>query len=156
MVSATGVSGVRYRRQIELSTSLSVNEKVEALKGLQRMLAQVASGEISDFRMIIRGQQRTTHSDSETLSGRAKELRGKGFYLFPSVITRTAANPPTCGTSSLKTPKKENRTLPHTPWTCAEFKFSLPGRRGVLCLIRFAECRQGTPERFAVRGVRGR
>jgi len=49
------------------------------------MLAQVASGEISDFRMIIRGQQRTTHSDSETLSGRAKELRGKGFYLFPSV-----------------------------------------------------------------------
>lgn len=32
--------------------------------------------------MIIRGQQRTTHSDSEQLSGRAKELKDKGFYFL--------------------------------------------------------------------------
>jgi site-specific DNA-methyltransferase (adenine-specific) len=32
--------------------------------------------------MIIRGQQRTTHSDSEKVSGRAKELRDKGFYFL--------------------------------------------------------------------------
>jgi site-specific DNA-methyltransferase (adenine-specific) len=32
--------------------------------------------------MVIRGQQRTTHSDSEKVSGRAKELRDKGFYLL--------------------------------------------------------------------------
>ena len=46
------------------------------------MLADVAAGKASDFRMIIRGQQRATHSDSEKISGRAKELRDKGFYFL--------------------------------------------------------------------------
>ncbi len=32
--------------------------------------------------MIIRGQQRTTHSESVNVSGRAKELRDKGFYFL--------------------------------------------------------------------------
>ena len=32
--------------------------------------------------MIIRGQQRSTHSDSERVSGRARELREKGFYFL--------------------------------------------------------------------------
>ncbi|MEW6669659.1 MAG: site-specific DNA-methyltransferase [Thermodesulfobacteriota bacterium] len=82
VVSATGVSGVRYKRQIELSTALNDNEKSEAFKALDKMLADVAVGCISDFRMIIRGQQRATHSDSERVSGRAKELRDKGFYFL--------------------------------------------------------------------------
>lgn len=82
VVSATGVSGVRYKRQIELSTALSAAEKQAAFAALQKMLAGVAAGRVTDFRMIIRGQQRTTHSDSERLSGRAKELRDKGFYFL--------------------------------------------------------------------------
>ncbi|MCW5572484.1 MAG: site-specific DNA-methyltransferase [Steroidobacteraceae bacterium] len=82
VVSATGVSGVRYKRQIELSTALSSREKQEAFAALERMLADVAGGRVSDFRMIIRGQQRATHSDSEKVSGRAKELRDKGFYFL--------------------------------------------------------------------------
>jgi DNA modification methylase len=82
VVSATGVSGVRYRRQIELSTSLSEAEKRDGLKALQQLLNAVSQGEIADFRMIIRGQQRTTHSDSEKVSGRAKELKEKGFYFL--------------------------------------------------------------------------
>ncbi len=82
VVSATGVSGVRYKRQIELSTALTDTEKKNALWSLDAMLADVAAGQLSDFRMIIRGQQRTTHSDSEKLSGRAKELREKGFYFL--------------------------------------------------------------------------
>ena len=82
VVSATGVSGVRYKRQIELSTDLTEEEKKHAFHSLQKMLDRVAGGEIADFRMIIRGQQRTTHSDSEKLSGRAKELRDKGFYFL--------------------------------------------------------------------------
>ena len=32
--------------------------------------------------MIIRKQQRATHSDSEKVSGRAKELNDKGFYFL--------------------------------------------------------------------------
>ena len=82
VVSGTGVSGVRYKRQIELSTALDADEKRNALKALNQMLAEVIAGNISDFRMIIRGQQRATHSDSERVSGRAKELRDKGFYIL--------------------------------------------------------------------------
>lgn len=82
VVSATGVSGVRYKRQIELSTSLTEKEKEAAFKALNQALADVAAGRISDFRMIIRGQQRATHSDNENVSGRAKELRDRGFYIL--------------------------------------------------------------------------
>lgn len=82
IVSATGVSGVRYKRQIELSTALSEDEKAAAQDALEDMLNNVRNSEIADFRMIIRGQQRTTHSNSEKLSGRAKELRDKGFYFL--------------------------------------------------------------------------
>lgn len=82
VISATGVSGVRYKRQIELSTALSESERAEAIKALDGALADVTAGRISDFRMIIRGQQRTTHSDSRKVSGRAKELNDKGFYVL--------------------------------------------------------------------------
>lgn len=82
VVSATGVSGVRYRRQIELSTALSEQEKQNALEALDGILDQVRRGELADFRMVIRGQQRTTHSDSAKVSGRAKELAQKGFYFL--------------------------------------------------------------------------
>lgn len=82
VVSATGVSGVRYKRQIELSTSLSQEEKDNALSQLEIVLERIKKGELSDFRMIIRNEQRTTHSDSTRVSGRAKELKEKGFYFL--------------------------------------------------------------------------
>lgn len=82
VVSATGVSGIRYKRQIELSTSLSDEEKKNASEELEQVLNRIRRGEISDFRMVIRNEQRTTHSDSTKLSGRAKELKDKGFYFL--------------------------------------------------------------------------
>lgn len=82
VISATGVSGVRYKRQIELSTSLNDEEKKNAFEALNNVLERIRNNEIADFRMIIRGQQRTTHSDSEKVSGRAKELAQKGFYFL--------------------------------------------------------------------------
>lgn len=82
IVSATGVSGVRYKRQIELSTSLTEQEKATALTALNEKLGKIELGEIADFRMVIRKQQRATHSDSEKVSGRARELRDKGFYFL--------------------------------------------------------------------------
>lgn len=82
VVTATGVTGVRYKRQIELSTELTDAEKKNALAALDDMLDRVRKGEISDFRMIIRGQQRTTHSNSIRVSGRARELQKKGFYFL--------------------------------------------------------------------------
>ncbi len=74
VVTATGVSGVRYRRQIQRSTALSPTE---------RMAALVAAGELFDFRMVIRGEQRVTHSASTAVSGRANELARDGFYILP-------------------------------------------------------------------------
>lgn len=82
VVSATGVSGVRYRRQIELSTALTSDERSNALAELNAILSAVQEGRLADFRMIIRGQQRATHSDSERVSGRARELQDKGFYFL--------------------------------------------------------------------------
>lgn len=82
VVSATGVSGVRYRRQIELSTVLNEVEKQAAFRALDSLLDEVRLGKLADFRMIIRGQQRATHSDSEQVSGRARELAERGFYFL--------------------------------------------------------------------------
>lgn len=82
VVSATGVSGVRYKRKIELSTELSDAEKANAYKALEGMLHLVEIGEVPDFRMVIRGTTRTTHGNSTKLSGRAKELADKGFYFL--------------------------------------------------------------------------
>jgi DNA modification methylase len=82
VISATGVSGVRYKRQIELSTALTPSEKKAAFMALEKILTDVAEGKLSDFRMVIRSQQRTTHSDSVKVSGRAKELIDKGFYFL--------------------------------------------------------------------------
>ena len=82
VVSASGVCGVRYKRQIELTTELTEPEKIKALRALDTMLKSVERGETADFRMIIRGSQRTTHSDSERVSGRAKELRDNGYYFL--------------------------------------------------------------------------
>jgi DNA modification methylase len=82
VVSATGVRGVRYRRQIQLSTSLTEPEKRAAFEALDEVLRSITRGEISDFRMVIREQQRTTHSESTRVSGRAKELQDRGFYFL--------------------------------------------------------------------------
>ncbi len=82
VVSATGVRGVRYQRQIELSTALSDAEKAAAMRSLEEMLKRLRDGTLADFRMIIRGQQRTTHSDSAAVSGRARELKEKGFFFL--------------------------------------------------------------------------
>lgn len=82
LVSATGVSGVKYRRQIELTTAMNEQEKKNALAGLESILAELQGGTVSDFRMIIRGVQRATHSDSEKVSGRARELKERGFYFL--------------------------------------------------------------------------
>lgn len=82
IVSATGVTGVRYERQIELSTDLTDIEKANARRALNAVLDEMRTGKLGDFRMVIRGQQRTTHSNSVKVSGRAKEMQSKGFYFL--------------------------------------------------------------------------
>lgn len=83
VVSATGVTGVRYKRKIELSTELTVEQRRNALSALDNVLERIKKGEISDFRMVIKGaNQRVTNGNTTNLSGRAKELEEKGFYFL--------------------------------------------------------------------------
>ena len=81
-ISATGVNGVKYREYILNSESLNEKEKENAIKALDGVLNKVRNGELVDFRMTIRGQQRTYHSESTKVSGRAKELKDKRDFLL--------------------------------------------------------------------------
>ncbi len=83
IVTPTGVSGAKYTQQILRSKELSKEEKQNALAALDEALRKVEKGEMPDFRMIIRGTQRSTHSDSPEYSGRADELRKRGFCILP-------------------------------------------------------------------------
>lgn len=80
--SSTGVSGKKYRKLIRESTELTDQEKVNAEKALDDTLAEIRVGLVNDFRMTIRGSQRAWHSDNEKISGRAKELVNKGYYVM--------------------------------------------------------------------------
>jgi len=82
MISVTGVSGKKYFEQIKTSTHLSETEKKNALLILEETIEEMRRGEVIDFRMTIRGQQRTFHSDNKAVSGRAKELDAKGFFIL--------------------------------------------------------------------------
>jgi DNA modification methylase len=83
VVSATGVSGVRYRRKIELSTELTNEQRENAFNALDHVIERIRKGELSDFRMVIKGaNQRVTNGNTANLSGRAKELQEKGFYFL--------------------------------------------------------------------------
>ena len=82
IVSATGVTGKKYRTQIETSNHLSQEEKKAALCALNTAIDEMRSGDIVDFRMTIRGVQRTYHSESGKISGRAKELQKRGFFIL--------------------------------------------------------------------------
>lgn len=82
LVSITGTSGIRYREQIRTSGHLTADEKNNAIAALDGALNRMADGKIVDFRMTIRGQQRTSHGTSKRLSGRAKELDARGFYIM--------------------------------------------------------------------------
>lgn len=82
VTTATGVSGVKYRRQIQQS-DLSPEEKANATAALDEVLCRVGAGEMPDFRMLVRGVQRSTHGDDTDFSGRAGELESKGYCILP-------------------------------------------------------------------------
>lgn len=80
VVSATGV---RYKRKIELSTELTDEQRKNAYQSLEETLERIKRGELSDFRMVIKGaNQRVTNGNTTNLSGRAKELQENGFYFL--------------------------------------------------------------------------
>ena len=79
--SGTTPTGTKYRSMIQTSTALSMVEKQNALVALDNALADLRSGRISDFRIIIRGQ-RVCHGDRPSKSGRSRELTDRGFFVI--------------------------------------------------------------------------
>ena len=84
VASSSSSKGDKYKRQIELSTELSKSEKTRAIVALDDVLDQFHSRKLYDFRMIIRGEQRVTHSESGSISGRVHDLRNDGYYFIKS------------------------------------------------------------------------
>ena len=81
-VTATGVSGKKYYEVIRLTDTLTDTEKRNAKRALDDAVQEVRDGEITDFRMTIRGTQRSYHGDKTRMSGRASELESRGFFII--------------------------------------------------------------------------
>lgn len=80
--SATGVSGKKYFDFIEMTDTLTHEEKINAKNALDETIKQMKEGEVTDFRMTIRGMQRTYHGEKGSMSGRAKEIQDKGYFIM--------------------------------------------------------------------------
>lgn len=81
-ISATGVSGKKYYEFIRTTDSLTSEEKRNARAALDNALQEIREGKITDFRMTIRGAQRTYHGDKAKISGRAHELDSRGYFIL--------------------------------------------------------------------------
>lgn len=78
-VTATGISYNSYADQIASSVDLRGDEKNTALRELESIFEEIKCGDLNDFRMVLRGTHRTTHSDA---SSRAILLKNDGFYFL--------------------------------------------------------------------------
>ena len=72
-----GKTGGGYRKKIENSTVLSLNEKDAAMAALDDALSRQHRGEISDFRLYLRESNIPVSNDSE----RGVAINLNGFYL---------------------------------------------------------------------------
>ena len=81
-VTASGITRATYADQIAASSDLSESEKAHAISALDGVFEKIARGELHDFRMILRGSHRATHSDNTSYSSRAKSLEQAGFYIL--------------------------------------------------------------------------
>jgi site-specific DNA-methyltransferase (adenine-specific) len=77
--TATGVKIETYSSQIEGSPSLTHAEKSAALAELVATYEDIKAGRLHDFRMVIRGLHRATHSDQ---SSRGQRLERDGYYFL--------------------------------------------------------------------------
>ena len=80
ITSIYGVTGERYREIIRTTDNLTAEEKKNANAALDGVLDDMRRGRIVDFRMVIRGHQRPYQGSDDRVSGRAKELKARGYY----------------------------------------------------------------------------
>ena len=77
--TSSGVTGMKYRRNVMSSTALTDEEKQNALAELDKVVDMVNNGEIPDFRMFIRTAEGQV---MESKSEKAKSINEKGYYFL--------------------------------------------------------------------------
>lgn len=115
VVSITGVTGDKYRSDIKAS-DLTEAKKRAALGAIDQAMSDMRAGKIVDFRMQIRGKHRVLNGDVARLSGRARELNEKGFF-----IKTQKAEGHLPGNIWRMVPENAHRTDPH----CAVYPVGL-------------------------------
>ena len=80
VVSITGVTGEKYRSDV-MASDLTESEKRAALEAIKNAMDEMRCGRIVDFRMQIRGKHRVLNSNAIRISGRARELEERGFFI---------------------------------------------------------------------------
>jgi hypothetical protein len=83
IVTRSGVVGTKYLRQINGSPFLSEEEKSSALIALRNVGTQLDRGEISDFRLILRGVHKTTKNISEKVDQHGFYIRITKYHSLP-------------------------------------------------------------------------
>ena len=74
----SGMVGLKYIKQIENSPFMTADEKLSARHALTDVITKIANGEISDFRMMLRG----IHKVTKSVSGQVDKY---GFFIRTSV-----------------------------------------------------------------------
>lgn len=80
--TATGVSKATCIQRIKNASALTKANKTQALLAVEETFAEIAMGDLHDFRLILRGENRVIHSDDPTNSKRSDMLREQGFYFL--------------------------------------------------------------------------
>ena len=138
VVSATGVSGVRYRRQIELSTALSEPEKAAALAALdddaRRGRRPAASPTSAWSSAADSGRHTPTSAPSPAAPASSRSAASTSCATTPA-----AASPATCGTSCRRTRRAAACTSRRSRPTCAASRSLRPARGTASCWIPSAD-----------------
>jgi len=82
VATATGVTLKACIDRIADANDLTEAEQSSASAAVQDVFHDISEGRLHDFRLIIRGQNRVTHSDDQRTSARAERLERDGFYLL--------------------------------------------------------------------------
>lgn len=80
--TSSNVTGVNYNKIIKESIHLKESEKQQAYLALNECLEEIRTGEISDFRMLIRGHNKISSKN------RIDEINKKGFIVIKSKLNK--------------------------------------------------------------------
>lgn len=80
-----------YDKKIDMNEHLSQAEKESAKRELAKIKGLMLEGKVTSFRMYLRNEGKGVHGSNVSISGRAREVRDKGYSFM--IIYSTGKNP---------------------------------------------------------------